>query len=68
MEKRKWTPEEVTQWQNAHPGSFYKNEEDKNLFVKKRGSAAWTLNLANPLAWVLIAGLNALVALAFVVL
>lgn len=66
MKNRKWTPEEVAKWQSDHPGSFYNNREDKNLFVKKRTGTAFTLNLGNPLSWVLIAGLNVLVALLFI--
>lgn len=63
MKKAKWPPEEVAHWYNRNPGSFYNNKEDANLFVRRNCGTGWTLNLGNPLSWVLIAALNVLVAL-----
>lgn len=46
--KRKYSREEV----EAHMrGRFYCNPDDKNLFVRRRGWGAWTINMGNPWAW-----------------
>jgi hypothetical protein len=55
MAKRKFSKEEVMQWQKEHDQRvFYINKNDSNLFVKRRYSFGWTVNLAQPGAWVII--------------
>lgn len=48
--KRKYSQEEVEQLMN---GRIYINPDDLNIFVK-RGMCAWTINLGNKWAWVII--------------
>jgi len=43
-------------------GVWYYNPDDPSLFVEKRVGIGWTMNWARPLAWVIIAGILALVA------
>ncbi|MGD1083909.1 MAG: DUF5808 domain-containing protein [Verrucomicrobiota bacterium] len=38
-------------------GVFYVNQNDPALFVEKRFGIGWTLNLANPRAWLVIGGI-----------
>ena len=58
-EKRKWSPGEVRQWMEQHgTHSFYFNKEDANVIVRKRNiGLGWTVNWANPLSYVLQAGI-----------
>lgn len=44
-------------------GLFYINREDPTLFVPRRFGLGWTLNLANPKAVMLLAGVAALIGL-----
>ena len=64
-EKRKWTQEEVREWMERHgTHSFYYNKEDANVIVRKRNiGLGWTLNAANPLSYVLVAGILIVVLL-----
>ena len=55
--KRKYTQQEV---ERLMVGRLYCNPNDKNIFVRRRGLAAWTMNLGNPWAWC-ITGAAALV-------
>ena len=47
-------------------GIFYVNSENPRLLVPKRFGGGWTFNFAHPIAWVLMAGLLALINLIFV--
>ncbi len=47
-------------------GIFYVNRENPRLLVPKRFAGGWTFNFAHPIAWVLLAGLLALISLIFV--
>lgn len=46
-------------------GMFYCNRDDPSIFLPKRFGVGWTMNVANPLSWVLVAGIVAL-TIAFV--
>lgn len=43
-------------------GQFYFNRKDPSLFLEKRFGVGWTINLANPLAWLILIGIIALAA------
>jgi len=46
-------------------GIFYVNPENPRLLVPKRsGAGGWTFNFARPIAWLLTAGLFAIICLA----
>ena len=46
--KRKYSREEV----EAHmSGRLYINTDDLNIFIKRKGLHAWTMNLGNPYSW-----------------
>ena len=53
MEKRKWTDREVQQWYLLHNTPVYANKEDSSIVVRKYKRMGWTVNWANPLAWVM---------------
>lgn len=58
MSKRKWTSEEVKKLRLTNKKNFYYNMEDTNLFVRREwGGIGWSLNFANPLSWLVGAGL-----------
>jgi uncharacterized membrane protein len=43
---------------NCKPGILYFNKEDKRIFVSKRiGFLGWTVNFANPIAYVIMIGI-----------
>lgn len=42
-------------------GIFYFNPKDPSLFVEKRFGIGWTLNLGNPLGWLIFIGILAIV-------
>jgi uncharacterized membrane protein len=44
-------------------GLFYFNRDDPALFVPKRFGIGWTLNMARPLAWVMLAATVAAIAI-----
>jgi uncharacterized membrane protein len=50
---------------NSHwvAGIFYVDHENQRLLVPKRLGGGWTFNFAHPVAWVLTAGLFALIGL-----
>jgi uncharacterized membrane protein len=55
MVRRKFSKEEVRQWQEEHNQNiFYINKNDSNLFVRRRSELGGTLNLTHPGAWVII--------------
>jgi uncharacterized membrane protein len=48
-------------------GVVYYNPDDPTLFVPKRFGIGWTVNMARPLAWVLLAATVAVIAFAALV-
>jgi uncharacterized membrane protein len=44
-------------------GLFYFNRDDPALFVPKRFGIGWTVNMARPLAWVMLAATVAAIAI-----
>ena len=61
MAKRRWTKEEVEQWRKEHQAFGYFNNEDGNIFVSKSYGIGRTLNWGNPLSWIVIVALIAIV-------
>ena len=66
MARRKFSKEEVQQWQKEHNETvFYINKNDSNLFVKRYNflgsKISFTVNLTHPVAWIIIAALIALI-------
>ena len=59
--KRKWTAHEVKEWYQATGALTYFNKEDANIVVKKPRSEGWTVNWANPKAYLLQGGILAIV-------
>lgn len=51
--KRKWTAEEVMQWYRDTGAFTYANPDDLNIVVKKPRSEGYTVNWANPKAYIL---------------
>ena len=51
--KRKLTAEEVQQWYLATKAFTYCNPKDANILVKKPGREGYTVNWANPKAYLL---------------
>ncbi|GAB2562828.1 DUF1648 domain-containing protein [Gracilibacillus alcaliphilus] len=43
-------------------GQFYFNRDDPSLFLEKRFGVGWTINLANPLAWIILIGIIVIAA------
>ncbi|MEI6101798.1 MAG: hypothetical protein WCP73_08160 [Eubacteriales bacterium] len=58
MARRKFSKEEVQQWQKEHNQTmFYINKNDSNLFVRRYyglSGVGGTVNLAHPGAWIII--------------
>ncbi len=54
MAKRKWTKEEIAAYRKEHGAFFYYNKDDSNFLVPKAYGIGWTLNWANPIAWVFV--------------
>jgi uncharacterized membrane protein len=48
-------------------GVFYANPENPRLLVPKRLGGGWTFNFARPIAWLLAAGLFAIIGLTIAV-
>ena len=48
--KRKYSQEEVEQ---LMIGRIYCNHEDLNIFVRRKGLYAWTMNLGNKWCWII---------------
>ena len=59
--KLKWTDEEVRQWYQDTGAVTYSNPEDLNVIVSGHGRNKLTVNWANPKAYLVIAGLLAVV-------
>ncbi len=53
MEKRKWTAQEVQQWYRDTGAITYHNPEDLNVVVRKPRRQGYTVNWANPKAYLL---------------
>lgn len=51
--KRKWTAEEVQQWYRDTGAFTYANPDDLNIIVKKPRREGFTVNWANPKAYLL---------------
>lgn len=51
--KRKWTAEEVQQWYRDTGALTYVNPHDLNIVVKKPRREGFTMNWANPKAYLL---------------
>ncbi len=49
--KRKYSPEEVRE---IMTGRIYTNPDDANIFVRRKSSGAWTMNLGNPMSWIIM--------------
>ena len=62
MKKRKWTKEEVHAYMREHGWIVYCNREDGNFAVRKLRGNGWTLNMAHPGSWVVMAAGAAIVA------
>ena len=60
-QKRKWTAQEVRQWYEDTGAFTYVNAKDLNVVVKKPRSEGWTVNWANPRAYMLLGGILAVV-------
>ncbi len=61
MKKRKWSSEEVRQWYQENNPVVYANKADGNVVVRKAQSDGWTVNWANPMAYVLQGAILAVV-------
>lgn len=49
-------------------GLFYINRNDASIIVEKRFGIGWTVNLGNPLSWIIVFGLITLVIIALTIL
>lgn len=63
MKKRKWTQREVSDWLKRHHAVIYYNPNDKNIFVRKYYGLGWIVNLGNPMTYVCIVGIVAIMIL-----
>ncbi len=63
MSKRKWTKEEVEQWREKNRRTLYFNKQDSNVFVPKSYGIGITCNWGNPISWVLIVAIIAIIVL-----
>jgi uncharacterized membrane protein len=61
VEKRRWTKEEVSVYRRTHNAFFYANKDDANIFVPREYSFGYTLNFANPISWVILAAIIAII-------
>ena len=59
--KRKWSAQEVKEWYQATGAITYCNKEDANIVIKKPRSEGWTVNWANPKAYLLQGGILVIV-------
>jgi len=62
VEKRKWTPDEISEYRKTHSSMFYFNREDANLIVPKSYGVGRTFNWANPVSWIIILALAGFIA------
>ena len=53
MEKRKWAAEEVQQWYRDMGAFTYHNSAELNIIVRKPRRQGYTVNWANPKAYLL---------------
>jgi len=60
MGKRKWSYQEVADFRKKTGSLFYFNREDSNIFVPKASGFGRTLNFANPISWLFIVAVVAL--------
>lgn len=51
--KHRWTSSQVQAWYFRHSAITYANQEDTNVVVHKPNGLGWTVNWANPLAYLL---------------
>ncbi|MGL4736267.1 MAG: hypothetical protein ACRCW2_02320 [Cellulosilyticaceae bacterium] len=51
--KRKYSQEEV---EKCMSGRLYINRDDLNIFVRRKGVYAWTMNLGNRWSWIIMCG------------
>lgn len=61
FDKRKWTVEEVQQWYRDTKTFIYYNPNDLNTVVKKARREGFTVNWANPKAYLLLVTILVLV-------
>jgi uncharacterized membrane protein len=61
MEKHRWTHEEIAEYRSHHNSPFYFNKDDSRIFVPKYIGIGITLNWANPLAYVSILAIIAII-------
>ena len=61
MAKRKWTKEEILEWRRDNQQTLYFNKEDSNIFVPKAIGIGFSFNFANPLAYVTIVVIVAII-------
>ena len=54
MAKRRYTNEEVEQWRRDHKKALYSNPDDSRLWVRKASGFGYIPNMGNPLAWVMV--------------
>ena len=62
IKKRKWTFRKIQAWRKEHGGWFYINKADSNIFIRKPYGISWTINLGNPLSYLVFAGIFGAVA------
>lgn len=61
MARRKWAKEEIEDYRKEHEAFFYCNKQDSNFLVPKAFGIGFTVNWANPIAWILILAIIALI-------
>ena len=54
MAKHRYTNEEVEQWRRENKRTMYANPDDKRIMVPKVSGLGLTPNWANPLGWVVL--------------
>lgn len=63
MGKHRYTKEEVKKWYQDHHTVIYFNKDDKNVMVRKAYGYGLKFNYANPISWVIIAILLAIIVI-----
>lgn len=61
MEKRRWTKEEISEYRRTHIAYFYANKDDANIFVPREYGFGYSPNFANPISWIVIAAIIAII-------
>ena len=64
MDKHQYTDEEVADWRRTHRNFIYFNREDTNFTVPKAYGYGKTFNYANPVSWVFLAIIMAILVYA----